>query len=291
MEWLSLPPLSSLRAFAAFVEKRNVVEAGAALNVSHAAISQQLKMLERHMGVALLDRSGKALHLTADGEHLARAVQLGFGAIETAVRDLTRSGSDRPVHVSLTSSFAASWLMPRLPEFRSTYPKVDLVLDPTAEIVELRPGGIDVAVRYGPGGWAGVQSEMLLQTPMVIVAAPELLDGKTSWSPADLAHLPWLEEIGTTEATNWLAEHGVGLQHGAGRTKLPGNLVLDGLRSGQGVTVTVRHFVEPDIQAGRIIELYAEPDTRGYHIVTAKSALRPPVKTFVNWLKRQAAAN
>ncbi|UWR02427.1 LysR family transcriptional regulator [Ruegeria conchae] len=288
MDWLKLPPLAALRAFAAFAEKRNVVEAGAALNVSHAAISQQLRVLEKYLGAALLDRSGKALTLTADGEHLARALQLGFGAIEAAVGDLARSGLDRPVHVSLTSSFAASWLMPRLPAFRESHPEVNLILDPSAEVVDLRPGGVDIAIRYGPGGWSGVHSEMLLQSPVVIVAAPKLLGGKTSLTPSELAQLPWLEEVGTTEATSWLAEHGVGPERGAGRTQLPGNLVLEGLRAGQGVTVTVRHFVEQDIKAGRIVELYAEPDARGYHIVTANSALRPAVRTFAGWLRRQA---
>ena len=290
MDWLRLPPLASLRAFSAFAERRSVVEAGAALNVSHAAISQQLRALEKHLGVALLDRSGKALALTADGEHLARALHLGFGAIETAVRDIARTGSERPVHVSLTPSFAASWLMPRLPMFRAAHPRIDLVLDPTPDLVELRPGGIDVAIRYGDGGWSGVEASMLLQTPMVIVAAPSLLKGKTDWSPTELAQLPWLEEIGTTEATTWLAQRNAGPARGAGRTELPGNLVLDGLRAGQGVTVTVRHFVEADINAGRLVELYAEPDARGYHIITAKSPLRPAVKAFVGWLRRLASA-
>ena len=287
MDWLNLPPLAALRAFAAFAEKRNVVEAGATLNVSHAAISQQLRALEKHMGVALLDRSGKALTLTSDGEHLARALQLGFGAIAAAVGDLARLGQDRPVHVSLTSSFAASWLMPRLPTFRAMHPEVNLILNPTFEVVELHPGGVDVAIRYGAGGWSGVHSEMFLQSPMVIVASPTLLGGKTDWSPSELAELPWLEEVGTTEATSWLSERGAGPKRGAGRTQLPGNLLLDGLRSGQGIAVTVRQFVEADIVAGRIVELFTEPDSRGYYIVTSKSALRPAVKTFLGWLKRQ----
>ena len=287
MNWLNLPPLAALRAFAAFAERRNVVQAGDALNVSHAAISQQLRALEAHMGVALLDRRGKSLTLTADGEHLARSVQLGFGAIEAAVTDIAKAGGDRPVHVSLTSSFAASWLMPRLPTFRSEHPDIDLMLDPSPELVDLRPGGVDVAIRYGAGGWPGVKSEMLLQTPMVIVAAPKLLGSQTEWSAADLARLPWLEEIGTTEATTWLAERGAAVEPGAGRVSLPGNLVLDGLRAGQGVTVTVRHFVERDILSGRLVEIHAEPDARGYHIVTAQTPHRQAVKTFVRWLKRQ----
>ena len=288
MDWLKLPPLAALRTFAAFAEKRNVVEAGASLNVSHAAISQQLRALEKHLGVALLDRSGKALTLTSDGEHLARALHLGFGAIAAAVDDLARLGQDRPVHVSLTSSFAASWLMPRLPTFRAVHPEVNLILNPTFEVVELHPGGVDVAIRYGAGGWSGVHSEMLLQSPMVIVASPSLLGDKTDWSPSEMAELPWLEEVGTTEGTKWLSERGVGPKRGAGRTQLPGNLLLDGLRSGQGIAVTVRQFVEADIEAGRIVELFTETDARGYHIVTSKFALRPAVKTFLGWLKRQA---
>ncbi|WP_170369981.1 LysR family transcriptional regulator [Ruegeria arenilitoris] len=288
MDWLNLPPLSALRAFSAFAEHRNIVKAGDALNVSHAAISQQLRALEAHMGVTLLDRSGKTLVLTSDGEHLARSVQLGFGAIHAAVSDLVNAGEDRPVHVSLTSSFAASWLMPRLPIFRSDHPGIDLTLDPSPELVDLRPGGVDVAIRYGAGGWPGVRSEMLLKTPMVIVAAPSLLGSRSEWSPADLARLPWLEEVGTTEASTWLAQHGAAMDPGAGRTSLPGNLVLEGVRAGQGVTVTVRHFVERDIVAGRLVELHVAPDARGYHIVTAQTPQRKAVKTFVGWLKRQA---
>ncbi|MEX0349393.1 MAG: LysR family transcriptional regulator [Paracoccaceae bacterium] len=288
MDWMKFPPLSALRAFSTFAERRNVTQAGEALNVSHAAISQQLRALENHLGVSLLDRSGKSLSLTADGEHLARALQLGFGAIGAAIDDLSRSSADRPVHVSLTSSFAASWLMPRLPAFRRDHPEVSLILEPSPDIVELRPGGIDVAIRYGKGGWPGVQAQLLFRSPMVIVAAPELLGGKTDWSPDQLAHLPWLEEIGTTEATAWLAGRGAVPDPDAARISLPGNLMLDGLRAGQGVTLTVRHFVQQDILAGRLIELNVEPDESGYHVVTGQSVLRPTLKTFVAWLKRQA---
>lgn len=288
MDWLNLPPLASLRAFSAFAEKGGVVLAGDALNVSHAAISQQLRALEKHMGVALLVREGKSLALTAEGQQLARALQLGFGSIGAAVEDLMRSGEARPVHVSLTSSFAASWLMPRLPAFQVEHPEINLALDPSPHLVALTPGGVDVAIRYGAGGWPGVETEMLLETPFVIVAAPSLLGDKPSWTPEDLSQLPWLEELGTTEATTWLANRGVDHGPSAGRIALPGNLLLEGLRAGQGVTATVRHFVEGDIRVGRLVELYAEAEGSGYHVLTGKSPLRPAVKTFVRWLKRQA---
>ncbi len=288
MDWLKMPPLASLKAFFAFAEAGNVVKAGDSLNVSHAAISQQLRALEKHLGVALLDRSGKSMTLTAEGEKLARALHLGFGAIGTAVSDLMHATEERPVHISLTASFAASWLMPRLPAFQAEHPDIHLALDPSPNLVEMRPGGVDVAIRYGAGDWTGVNVELLLQSPIVIIAAPSLLGDKTTMTPDELSQLPWLEEFGTTEATSWLSRHGV--EHGprAGRIALPGNLLLEGVRAGQGVTVTARHFVEQDIDAGRLIELFCDPGKRGYHIVTGDAVLRPSVKTFVGWLKRQA---
>jgi LysR family glycine cleavage system transcriptional activator len=73
MDWRSLPPLSALRAFSAFADCGSVVSAGAALGLSHAAISQQLRVLEAHLDVPLLDRAGRALRLTPQGEQLAQA--------------------------------------------------------------------------------------------------------------------------------------------------------------------------------------------------------------------------
>jgi len=287
MNWRDLPPLASLRAFAAFSQTGNVTLAGAALNVSHAAISQHLRGLETHLGISLLDRSGRALTLTAEGDQLARALDLGFGAIGAAVQDLKGADADRPLHISCTSSFAASWLMPRLPGFRALHPEINLMLDPSPTLVTLKPGGIDVAIRYGQGDWPGLEVEMLLASPIVIVAAPGLLKTKGKITPAELVNYPWLEELGRTEVSNWLASYGVQSSKVASRVQVPGNLVLDGVRAGQGVVVMVRHFVEDDLKSGRLVELFCETDTRGYHIVTRPGVLRPAARQFVQWLRRQ----
>ena len=205
-----MPPLAAMRAFAAYSEEGSVVSAGRALNVSHAAISQQLRVLEQHLNVALFNRSGRTLTLTSEGDQLARALNLGFGAIGAAVDELQRSSADRPVHVSATPSFTASWLMPRLSGFSTAHPEVDLTLDPSPQLAELTHGGIDVALRFGKGPWRGLDAELLLESPLVVVAAPSLLKGARPTTPADLADYPWLEELGTTEASNWLRSRGGG---------------------------------------------------------------------------------
>lgn len=290
MEWRNLPSLSALRAFSAFAETRNVVAAGAALGVSHAAISQQLRALEVHLDVALLDRTGRSLALTIAGERLAGALRIGFAGMIEVVEEITGQQETRPLHISTTPTFAASWLMPRLPTFREAYPDIDLMIDPSPLVVNLSGSGIDVAIRYGAGGWPGVEAEMLLQSPMVVVAAPSLVGSKPFEDLKALSDFPWLEEFCTSEATNWFRRFGLPRTK-LGMMQVPGNLMLDGARDGQGVVVTVREFVARDVAAGRLRELHVEDQSAdGYHIVTRPGVQRKWVKAFTSWLRREAAS-
>jgi len=287
MDWLHMPPLASLRAFSAFAEAGNVVDAGAALNVSHAAISQQLRRLEKHLGVALLDRSGRALVMTEQGQRLSEALALGFGSISAVLQELTGADAARPLHISTTPTFAANWLMPRLQDFQLANPAINLMVDPSPELMELSPGGIDVALRHGVGNWPGLHAEWLVAAPLVVVAAPELVAGRRIADPSDLTDLPWLQELGASESTRWLQRQGVARDNVGNSVQVPGNLMLDGARNGQGVAVIVRLFVEADIVAGRLQVLFEEPSDAGYHIVTRPGVLRPAAKAFVQWLRRQ----
>ncbi|MEL6464682.1 MAG: LysR family transcriptional regulator [Pseudomonadota bacterium] len=289
MEWRDLPPLAALRAFAAFVDAGNVVAAGQALSVSHAAISQQLRALEAHVGVRLFDRSGRAMKLTSEGEILAQGCADGFASIARAVALVSGAEAARPLYISPTPSFASAWLMPRLSEFRAQHPEINLVLNPTADLVMLSPGGVDVSIRYGSGGWDGLDSELIVPTSMVVVAAPDLIKGRDVSEPSRLGALPWLEEVGTTESSRWLAERGGADVPRGPVTQVPGNLMLDGARDGQGVAVTVRTFVAADIAAGRLCVLYEDAVAgAGYHLVTRPGVHRPPLRDFVRWIRKAA---
>lgn len=288
MNWSGMPPLSALRAFSAYAETRSVSAAGEVLNVSHAAISQQMRALEAHLGVALVDRAGRQLALTPEGDSLARCLLDAFGSISQTVDALTGADATRPLQISATPTFAAAWLMPRLTQFRDAHPEINLMIDPTAKIQTLDTGGIDVALRYGNGNWPGLESELLVISPIVVVAAPSLVGTRDITSPSELRDYHWLQELGTSEATNWFAEHGVDRDAGRGYTALPGNLMLEAARAGQGVAITAAVFVEPDIKAGRLRQLFSDTRKKGYHIVTRPGVPRPPLKAFLTWLRREA---
>lgn len=287
MDWKNLPPVTALRAFAAYAQTGSVQQAGAQLNVSHAAISQQLRQLESHMNVTLLDRSGRSMALTPEGARLAKAVKQGFEQIADAVVELTGADHDRPLHVSTTPMFAAAWLMPRLSGFHAAYPGTGITISTTPEVQPLHAGGIDVALRYGGGDWQGSVSEPLVLSPMIVVAAPSLVGNRVYHDMNELSHLPWLQDIGVTEATNWLEKARADQAVTGGVTHVPGNLLLDGARDGQGVAIMVKAFVQADIASGRLRELFSHEGGRGYHIVTRPGPQRPVLKLFLKWLRME----
>lgn len=284
MNWQHLPPLSALRAFSAYVETGSLTKAAAALNVSHAAVSQQLRQLERHLDLALFDRSGRMLSLTDAGTRLASVTVSSFQRMIDTVEEVTGADAMRPLHVSTTPTFATSWLMPRLPEFQEKHSDLNIMIDPTLQLVTLETGGVDVALRHGMGHWPGLESELLLTSPMVVVAAPSLMGTRVVDSPADLAGAPWIEELGTSEASRWLEQNGISSDLRR-KTSMPGNMMLDAVRNGHGVAVTVRNFVEADLAAGRLVALFTAERAGGYHIVTRPGVQRPPLRAFVRWLR------
>lgn len=290
MEWRDLPPLGMIRALAAFADTGNVTQAGARLNVSHAAVSQQLRALESHLGVPLFDRSGRALVFTPEGEMLAKAALNSFGDIAQTVGHISGAEAARPLHLTTTPSFASAWLMPRLADFRHNHPDIDLLIAPTPKVVTLEAGGIDVSIRYGKAPFLHLEGDMLVATTIVVVAAPSLLKGLQDITPDHIVGLPWLHEIGISEASQWLQAKGIDPARMGGSMQVPGNLMLDGARDGQGIIVTARCFVEADLTAGRLVLLDESSETgTGYHLLTRAGPHRPAVKAFLQWIKKEAS--
>ena len=173
-------------------------------------------------------------------------------------------------------------------DFRARHPGVSLMIDASPDLRPLGPGGIDIALRYGNGDWPGTVAKLVLATPVVVVAAPALVGRGPITAVADLVDFPWLQELGTTEATRFLQRHGMAHNARRGLTSLPGNLMLDAVRDGQGVAVVARAFIAADIAAGRLRLLFQDDDRRGYFLVTRPGVLRPSVRAFAAWVMGQA---
>ncbi len=287
MDWRTLPSLNSLRSFVAVAESRSLSAAGRDLNVTHAAVSQQVKSLENHLGLQLVTREGRGVALTPEGAQLYEGLKSGFDTIRDTVDALLHDDQSRPLNITMTPSFAISWLMPRISDFRQKHPDVELMLNPTAEVVELNPGGVDLAVRFGSGDWQGLEAELFLNTNFAVVGASCLIGDRTVEKPEDLLQFPWLQEYGTNELNIWMERQGVVPKGKLNITHLPGYMVLEGLRRGDGISATAKVFIEPDVDSGNLRILFEEgvyPGT-GYHLVTRPGVKRPPLKAFMAWLR------
>ncbi len=284
MDWLKLPPLNSLRAFATVAETGSFTSAAGRLNVTHAAVSQQVKALEKRLGLALVTRSGRGIQLTSDGALLARDLDVGFATIGRAVERLCEDATHRPVQVTMSPAFAVEWLMPKIADFQHRNPEITLMLNPTSHVVDLKPGGIDVAIRYRDRRRPQRDVKAVLVSDMIVIATPALIAGRDLREPASLVDLPWLQELGTNEAADWFTYHGVVPERPLTVNHMPGSLIMNAVRRGDGITYTARAFFREDLEAGRVVELFSEPLFGVYHIQVPQERRRPAVQTFLDWL-------
>ncbi len=289
IDWLHLPPLSALRAFAAVAEAGSFSAAARRLNVTHAAVAQQVRALEEHLGISLAVRDGRALALTAEGGQLAAALADGFGAVQRGVAALKEQGADRPVKVTLTPGFAVQWLMPRLRDFWEKNPDIGLSLHPENRVVDLRRDGMDLGIRYGGGKWAGVQAAYLASARLVVAGAPELMEGRARLTPAQMAGMEWIAARDWPEQDDYLRS--IGLDPVAlSKTEFPNEeLSIAAALQGLGLVVESLALIEDDLRTGRLVLVHdSQNRLPAYFVVTLPGPMRPQLRAFVRWLEGAA---
>lgn len=284
MDWFRIPPLNSLRAFAAVAETGSFKQAAERLAVTHAAVSQQVKSLETRIGVPLVAKDGRGISLTDQGRQLAQDLDAGFSMIERGIARLAVETAEQPVHVTMSPAFAVEWLMPKLADFQQQHPEITLLLNPTSKLLNPEPGGPDVAIRYRDKRRPTPELPAILVTDMVIVGTPELIDGHQVDTPQSLTELPWLQELGTNEVADWLRYRGIVPDKPINISHMPGNLIMSAVRRGDGLTYSARAFFLSDISSGQIVMLFSEPLFGLYYVQTRHDPIRPAVRTFVDWL-------
>ena len=178
--------------------------------------------------------------------------------------------------------------MPRIAEFQQRHPEITLMLNPTADVIELKPGGIDVAVRYRHHRKVANSVKSVLISDMIVVGAQSLLGDRQFADPSSLVDIPWLQELNTNEVVEWFNRRGVRLTRPLIISQMPGNLIMQAVRRGDGISYTARAFFQDEISAGHVRVLHSEPASGLYLIETNPGPLRPSVKRFLTWLYSKA---
>lgn len=286
-----LPSLAALRAFEAAARHGSYSAAARDLNVTHAAVAQHVRTLETHFGTRLMERAGKGMALTADGLSLARALEEGFGVIATACRDLMDRGRDRPLRIALTPSFAAVWLMPRLGKFWERHPDIALELLPSAQPVDLRAEGIDLAIRYGRGPWPGTVGETLMSAAHVAVGDAKKYAGRAGGCLADFSGETWLFDMVRNEERIWAQANGIDLDSERIRLFDTADQAREAAKAGIGVAILPQPIVRSELESGRLVLLCQGDETAlAYHLLTRPGTVNPSRDLFARWLRQEARA-
>ena len=118
-----------------------------------------------------------------------------------------------------------------------------------------------------------------------VVAATSLIGDREFAEPSQIMDYPLLLELGYKEFADWMNAQGLDVTEHKNVTRMPGNLLLDGLRRGEGIVATVPRFIEHDIKAGHVRVLFTDREDAGYYLLTRAGVQRPPLRTFIRWLK------
>ena len=163
-------PLSALRAFEAATRLGSFKAAAEKLAVTPTAVSHQIRALEAQSGLALFDRQVRKVSLTDAGTQLYPVLRDGFDAFETTLARLTQKRMRAQVSISATNAFTVKWLAPRIADFRRRHPGIDLQLQASDDVIDLRSTAVDIAVRYGRGPYPGLAIEPLFTDRFAPVA-------------------------------------------------------------------------------------------------------------------------
>jgi len=285
----SLPPLSAVRVFEAAARHENFTAAAAELSVTQAAVSYQISLLEKRLGVLLFHRQGKRVLLSDAGRQLAGKITGAFAVMESAF-DALRKDDAAMLTISTTVTFANAWFAWRLGSFQMANPNLGVRLHADDTIVDFARDEADLAVRFGAGDWPGLSSELLLKESCTPMCSPALMaanGGKLK--PADLLRLPqispqdplwlqWLQSAGV-KVPKGLVRHGVHMDSQAHC----GNAAI----AGQGVALLTPFFWRVDIAEGRLVCPFPnEVDSGdGYWLVYPDHRRNlPKVRRFREWL-------
>jgi DNA-binding transcriptional LysR family regulator len=295
-----LPPLQTLRAFEAAVRLCSFTRAADELALTQGAVSQHVRMLEAHIGETLFVREHMGVAPTPRAQTLVLQIRQGLRVLERAFdaystpRSRKDAAPDRPVHlvVSVLPSMARRWLNPRLARFHAAHPAIELELRPSVALARLDGRDrVDVALRYGPGGWRGLRSEKLMDEEVFPVTSPTYAGGKLPRRLSALSRCTLLRHA-SQPWEPWFQAAGLDMTEPAtGPFFDDAGQLLDAAANGDGIALARRSLVASDLAAGRLVRLWKVSivDVHAHYLVwRPDSAKLDAIDCLRDWLRSEA---
>jgi DNA-binding transcriptional LysR family regulator len=286
-----LPSLNGLRAFEASARLGSFVAAGNELNVTQAAISRMVRLLEARLGFPLFERLPNGLALTAQGKALQPGLTAAFDAIAGIAEQVAAMRQAPVLTLGVGPSFAVRWLIPRLASFHRRHPEIDVRLATGGAINPFKDDWT-CGIVLGHGDWPDLAAEPLFSADLFPVCTAAI--AQQIRQPSDLHSQDLLQVAHSPEDwLLWLEAAGVKL-----RAKTLGPrfdnyaMALQAAVDGLGVAIGLRPYVQDDIAAGRLVAPFAlaVPKGRVWYLVYRPFRQDDPgLIAFRSWLRESFA--
>lgn len=291
-----IPPLNPLHVFDAVARTLNLTAAARELHVTQSAVSRQIGSLETYLGVELFRRERHGVALTRMGQAYADQVLPAFDAIASATDRLTQATGHGSLRVRTYTTFAAKWLIPRLPAFRQAHPDIEVRIVTAVPDVDFDRDGVDLAIQFGAGHWPRATADLLFNDEIEPVCTPAYLQrhGGGDQHHGLLAGPLLVSQFRRSDWDDWLAAQGLA-DRAAGSERmvfsssvLTWQAALDGL----GMAIGQRTLLALELQSGQLLRPFARPVRRDCgHYLVRPAVQRPSRKlsAFRDWILQAAA--
>lgn len=288
-----LPSIQTLRAFDAAARHGSYSAAATELALTHGAISHRIRELETRLGVRLFKRTRTGMAPTRDAVTLLTQCRQALQLLERTFPDKPRRGRSRLV-VSAHPTLATRWLVSRMLDFAQQMPNIDVEIRSTADIGDFLAAGVDIALRYGPGGWPNEVDERLADEVLFPVCAPKYRRDHKIERATDLRRATLLRHAWQPWSP-WLRAARLRLNEPTGGINLSDSaMVLEAAAAGRGVALARSLLVADDLDSGRLVRLFdvQVPDVYAYYVVWRAGETPAGIaQQFKAWLKTEMRAS
>jgi LysR family glycine cleavage system transcriptional activator len=282
--------LNGIKAFEAAARSGSFAGAGAELNVSPAAISRMVHLLEQRLGVELFERKANRLAMTPAGRAYQSGLTPIFDALASLTAQVTAPTSVRVLTLGVGPTFAMRWLIPRLADFRKAEPGIEVRITTGGAAA---PFGEDwsCGIKLGDGAWPGFAAEPLFAADLLPVCAPRL--AAQLKRPGDLRGPSLLRvEHSPNDWPLWLKASGAARVTARGQAFQFYGQALQAAVDGLGVAMGIRPYIDDDLAAGRLVAPFALSVPKGmrwYLVYRGFQAEQRDFAAFRRWIIRAAA--
>ncbi|QDY69297.1 LysR family transcriptional regulator [Qingshengfaniella alkalisoli] len=282
-------PLNALRVFEVAMRQGSFTKAAIELRVTQAAVSHQVARLEDLLGATLFLRTSQGLVPTDEGRLLFPVLEHGFDAMARVLGRLDGRRDIEVLKVGVNTTFALGWLMPRLELFRQAHPEIDLRISTNNNRVEILREGLDMAIRFGTGGWTGHEAIPLMDAPLAPLCAPAL--AARLLHPADLAQVTLLRSYRSAEWGGWFEAAGTACPPVTGPVFDSSVALAELAASGAGAALLPVAMFESYIAQGRLAQPFGVTVPAGWYYLAWPSdrQVTSAMRVFSSWLSGTSA--